>query len=114
MRNLEEEGFRFADTVDIFDAGPCVECARDALRVVKESRVGIVQEVAPRAIESPPYMIARRQGEFRAVAGPIEVSGDAVTIGAELARTLGVDVDVGAGLRFARLQPTAAATEVKS
>src|SRR5678815_299977 len=27
MRNLEEEGFRFADKVDIFDAGPCVECA---------------------------------------------------------------------------------------
>jgi arginine N-succinyltransferase len=107
MRNLEEEGFKFIDKVDIFDAGPCVECPRDQLRVVRESRVGIVREITDRVIESPPYMIARRQGAFRAVAGPMEIEGDTVTIGAELARTLGVDV--GAGVRFARLQPTTTA-----
>lgn len=102
MRNLEEEGFRFVDKVDIFDAGPCVECPRDELRVVKESRAGTVREIVSRPIESPPFMIARRQGEFRAVAGSLEAARDAVTIGAEVARTLGVDV--GAGVRFARLQ----------
>jgi arginine N-succinyltransferase len=111
MRNLEEEGFTFADKVDIFDAGPCVECPRDDLRVVKESRVGIVQEITQRPIESPPYMIARRQGEFRAVAGPLDVTGDAVTLNAELALTL--SVDIGSGVRFARLQPTPVAAEVK-
>jgi arginine N-succinyltransferase len=104
MRNLEEEGFKFVDKVDIFDAGPCVECPRDELRVVKDSRVGIVQDITARAIESPPYMIARRQGGFRAVAGPVESAGDAVTIGADLARALGVDI--GAGVRFARLHAT--------
>jgi arginine N-succinyltransferase len=102
MRNLEEEGFRFKDKVDIFDAGPCVECARDDIRVVKESRCGIVREISDRPIESAPFMIARRQGEFRAVAGPIQVTGDTVTIGSDVSRTLGVEV--GAGVRFARLQ----------
>ncbi|GAA5186572.1 arginine N-succinyltransferase [Ferrimonas gelatinilytica] len=32
---LEAEGFRFNNYVDIFDAGPTVECQRDAIRAVK-------------------------------------------------------------------------------
>jgi arginine N-succinyltransferase len=35
---LESEGFRYAGYVDIFDAGPTLECFRDNIRAVRESR----------------------------------------------------------------------------
>ena len=36
---LEQEGFRYEGYVDIFDAGPTVECFRDNIHAVRASRV---------------------------------------------------------------------------
>ena len=36
---LESEGFRYEGYVDIFDAGPTLECFRDNIRAVRQSRV---------------------------------------------------------------------------
>jgi len=36
---LEAEGFRYEGYVDIFDAGPTLECFRDDIRAVRQSRV---------------------------------------------------------------------------
>lgn len=36
---LEQEGFRYENYVDIFDAGPTVECRRDEIRTVRASRL---------------------------------------------------------------------------
>jgi arginine N-succinyltransferase len=36
---LEREGFRYEGYVDIFDAGPTVECFRDDIRAVRQSQV---------------------------------------------------------------------------
>jgi arginine N-succinyltransferase len=36
---LEQEGFRYEGYVDIFDAGPTVECYRDNIHAVRQSRV---------------------------------------------------------------------------
>jgi arginine N-succinyltransferase len=36
---LESEGFRYEGYVDIFDAGPTVECFRDDIRAVRQSQV---------------------------------------------------------------------------
>ncbi|MEM9669763.1 MAG: arginine N-succinyltransferase [Pseudomonadota bacterium] len=38
MKLLEWEGFRFERTVDIFDGGPMVACAREHIRTIRESR----------------------------------------------------------------------------
>ena len=38
LRLLEKEGFRYENYIDIFDAGPTVECRRDDIRAVRESR----------------------------------------------------------------------------
>lgn len=38
VRLLEEEGFRFAGAVDIFDAGPCYEAPRSAIRSLRAAR----------------------------------------------------------------------------
>ena len=35
---LEQEGFRYEGYVDIFDAGPTLECFRDDIRAVRRSR----------------------------------------------------------------------------
>ena len=41
LKNLEAEGFRFNGMVDIFDAGPCVGCARDQIRTVRPESHGL-------------------------------------------------------------------------
>jgi arginine N-succinyltransferase len=38
-RMLEQEGFRYEGYVDIFDAGPTLECFRDNIHAVRQSRV---------------------------------------------------------------------------
>jgi arginine N-succinyltransferase len=108
QKNLEAEGFRFCGQVDIFDAGPCVCCGRDDIRTVRESRVGVVREVTEQPIESPTFIVGTRGGEFRAAAGPLEVTDDGVRIDSALARVL--RVGVGAAVRLAPLRPPAAAT----
>ncbi len=35
---LEKEGFRYRGAVDIFDAGPCLEAARDEIHTVRQSQ----------------------------------------------------------------------------
>lgn len=37
LRLLEREGFRYRGYVDIFDAGPTVECERDQIKAVRDS-----------------------------------------------------------------------------
>ena len=36
---LEQEGFRYEGYVDIFDAGPTLECFRDNIHAVRQSQV---------------------------------------------------------------------------
>ncbi len=38
LRLLEQEGFRYEGYIDIFDAGPTVECRRDDIRAIRNSR----------------------------------------------------------------------------
>ena len=38
LRLLEAEGFHYENYIDIFDAGPTVECRRDDIRAVRNSR----------------------------------------------------------------------------
>jgi arginine N-succinyltransferase len=45
LRMLEGEGFRYERYVDIFDGGPTVACATDAIRTVRESVSETVAEI---------------------------------------------------------------------
>jgi len=104
LKNLEAEGFRFNDMVDIFDAGPCVGCARDQIRTVRQSRISVVQGVATEKIESPTYMIGKRGGEFRACIGPLQIgSAEQVRLSSQCATAL--QVQVGDQIRYAPLRP---------
>ena len=91
---LMDEGFRDAGLVDIFEAGPVIECPRDEIRTVRESRVARVASVGGVEAEDhdlPEYLVAARES-FRVVKGPVVLGEEGVALGGALARALGVDV----------------------
>ncbi len=69
LKMLEDEGFRYAGMVDIFEAGPVIYSKLNDIRIVKESRKSVVAEVAIGPIESIPFIITNTQKDFRACIG---------------------------------------------
>jgi arginine N-succinyltransferase len=73
---LESEGFRYEGYVDIFDAGPTLECFRDNIRAVRQSRTlpARIGESDPLR-DGPPedilWLLSNRSFErFRAMLAP--------------------------------------------
>ncbi len=70
---LEAEGFRYEGYVDIFDAGPTLECFRDNIRAVRQSetfavKVGEHDPVPDSLTDEVLWLVANRSFErFRAV-----------------------------------------------
>lgn len=104
LRILEEEGFRFAGMVDIFDAGPIVSCPRDQIRTVRESVQAPVADITEDPIDSPDYVVCASRKEFRACRGPIERLPDG-GVRIPSATALALNVKVGDPVRFATLRP---------
>src|SRR5438067_4221895 len=73
---LEQEGFRYEGYVDIFDAGPTLECFRDNIRAVQQSRtlpvkLGEEDPVPDSLTNDVLWLVANRSFErFRAVLAP--------------------------------------------
>src|SRR5205085_1752426 len=73
---LESEGFRYEGYVDIFDAGPTLECFRDNIRAVRQSHVFPVslgeQDPLPDSLSNDIlWLVGNRSLErFRAVLCP--------------------------------------------
>lgn len=103
LKNLEAEGFQFCQKVDIFDAGPCVCCARDEIRTVRESRVAEVVGVMDAEPQSPSYMIGSGTYGFRACVGGVQWSGERVRISHASARAL--QAGTGDRVRLVLLRP---------
>lgn len=92
-RLLEEEGFHFADMVDIFDAGPCLRCDTAAIRTVRESYTCNVIGVDAAPVAGPPQtLVATAQGPFRLVSTHLNHSADGARLSAQDADRLGVGV----------------------
>jgi arginine N-succinyltransferase len=70
---LEQEGFRYEGYVDIFDAGPTLECFRDNIHAVRQSRVlpvhlGEADPLPDTHANLVTWLVAnRRFGDWRAV-----------------------------------------------
>jgi arginine N-succinyltransferase len=70
---LEQEGFRYEGYVDIFDAGPTVECFRDNVHAVRQSQVlevaqGERDPVPDNLPDDIPWLVTNRRFEdFRAI-----------------------------------------------
>ena len=108
VKNLEGEGFRFANMVDIFDAGPVVSCPRDEIRTVRESRRSVVAEIGDVGGDAAEYMIGTTTEKFRACKAAAEFSGRAggVRIGADVAAAL--ELKVGDPVRVVEFSPAPA------
>ncbi|TPE48222.1 arginine N-succinyltransferase [Maribrevibacterium harenarium] len=68
-RLLEQEGFRFADYVDIFDGGPTLEVFVQDIRAVRESRLALATVGQPKATDSgTTYLVANSKvQDFRCI-----------------------------------------------
>jgi arginine N-succinyltransferase len=104
LKLLEDEGFRFAGMVDIFEAGPVIYCKLNEIRIVKESRKSVVAEIATEPIESIPFIIINTKGDFRACMGSLAESRGKVRITKETAEAL--QVAERDRVRFSALRPS--------
>lgn len=105
-RLLEQEGFRFEGHVDIFDAGPALECELDDIDAVKKSSRLVVAGTFDDDAEatSVPSLVANTSiQEFRVGLGRVRVDGEAVHISTALAAAL--RVHVGDAVRTVALSP---------
>jgi arginine N-succinyltransferase len=68
-RMLEGEGFRFADEVDIFDAGPLLAADLPAVRAVREAREAVVGALADQPPPGGRRLVANGRLDFRAALG---------------------------------------------
>ncbi|KLV07507.1 arginine N-succinyltransferase [Photobacterium aquae] len=86
---LEQEGFTCRGYVDIFDAGPTVECDIRNIESVRHSRLCRVEIGQPQGgIDA---IVANTSFEgFRAVAGEVDVLRDAAVVTIEMAEALQV------------------------
>lgn len=85
MKLLEWEGFRFNRVVDIFDGGPMVECHRDLIRTIKESRL-VTLEAADDVGDAPFTLISsNRLPDYRAISarGILRSGGDRFAVTAD-------------------------------
>ncbi len=109
VANLEAEGFRFANAVDIFDAGPCYRCRRDDIRTVRQSRRAVVAGVSESPIASEPFMICTTstvpsdRSPFLACVSGIQLEPpDRVRVSAQVVHTL--RLEVGSVVRYCALR----------
>jgi arginine N-succinyltransferase len=80
LRLLEDEGFRYENYIDIFDAGPTVECRREDIRAVRTSqrlhlRLGPVDANAMRCLVSN-----TRARDFRCCLSTLVLDGSGTAI----------------------------------
>ena len=94
---LEREGFSYLGTVDIFDAGPVMECERANIESIKNARTltiqSLVKEVEESATSSRHIVSNRQLPDYKLIMAPIkQLADDEVVISEKDAELLGVNV----------------------
>ena len=107
-RLLEEEGFRYDHHVDIFDAGPTVECALADIHAVRHSVTAqvsrIVDDDAEQLSTVPPTMVATTAlPGFRLALGRARRDEAGVVLSRTIAEAIGAAV--GERVRLVALSP---------
>ena len=91
---LEQEGFRFMDVVDIFDAGPLMKAPTKDIRTVRDS-VLLEVRVGEREGKTPALVSNNRFPDFRCLHAPADLSSEEVWLPPEAMGAL----EVGEGDR---------------
>ena len=93
MRMLESEGFRYEGYVDIFDAGPTVECDVDDVSAVACSHLfqAVVDDRLPPAADAPDYLVSTTGiAGYRATMVKATPVADRFPLSSQAAAALGV------------------------
>ncbi len=92
---LRHEGFASQGYIDIFDAGPTLECETGSIRAIRDSQP-LVLAVGTPGEDAPQYLIHnRRREDCRICAAPARVASGSLIVSADTARQL----RLGAGAR---------------
>ena len=90
MATLEGEGFARSTEVDIFDAGPILECATADIHAIAKARRVRLAWVSDDPVPGVAVVVAATSGGFRAVACRTTLGTDAIVIDRASAERLGV------------------------
>jgi arginine N-succinyltransferase len=105
LRMLQDEGFTFSGMVDIFEAGPIVECPVDRVRINRESRTTVIDQITVEELDSPNFIIARAEGSFRACVAALDRKPrEGIRINAGIAKAL--DLTLGTRVIVSPLRPS--------
>ncbi|MDZ5601516.1 arginine N-succinyltransferase [Pseudomonas sp. RP23018S] len=106
---LEREGFTYQGYVDIFDAGPAIECETARIRAVRDSQT-LVLAVGTPGDDATPYLIHNRKREdCRITAAPARLAAGTLVVDPLTAKRL----RLGAG-DHVRAVPLSVAREARS
>jgi arginine N-succinyltransferase len=105
LKILQDEGFRYTDMVDIFEAGPLLRCPLKDVRIVRDSIRAVVSEITSDCPESSEHIIVAPGEDLRACMGTVilDPQGHA-RVNSLVARAL--SVNVGNPIRFAPTRPS--------
>lgn len=93
VKLLIEEGFRATDMVDIFDAGPVMQCPADTINAVKRCSERTVSRIHNDPIGTQAIVSSKHQGFRAMLATVVEHSEDrSVEVDENTAYLLGLDV----------------------
>ena len=107
QRLLEKEGFSYNGAVDIFDAGPIVECDRGEIRSIQNTisaRIKSITDSVSDNSESPLCIVSNSNlSEYRLITSRVENPvGDEIAISAQDAKML--HVDIGSEIQMLRMR----------
>lgn len=84
------EGFAFRGYIDVFDGGPLVDAHIDDIKTVYESKVYKIADVADPSNAPDMLIAAGRLSTFRCVRAAAKTEKDAIILGEDAAKALGV------------------------
>lgn len=103
LRMLNAEGFAYQGYVDIFDAGPAIECETDKVRAIRDSQI-LVLSIGTPGEDAQPYVIHNRKREgCRITAAPARVASGTLVVDPVTARRL--QLSAGAQVRAVSVAP---------
>lgn len=108
-RLLESEGFEFRNRVDIFDAGPMLQCSFAEIRAIKGSERAEVSALLEAEDERADMLVSNERPAFRAAPAVIR-RGAAGTVEISRAAADVLDVKPGQAVRFVTIRESEAPT----
>lgn len=91
MKMLEAEGFYYTHYVDIFDAGPTIQCRLDQIESVRAAQTRTVIAETSASEPNATYLVSnQRLEDYRIVMAEASIESDSIALSAQAQKQLGV------------------------